>query len=91
MLTLMQTSAQLAKDAVAPLKSGKKSNKHTIDLRRYDVHELKRFRVLMTSSVSSLKNMPQDSAIAGNDPSKMLKNAPGGVKKVPSICGILAF
>ena len=79
-LTLMQTSVQLAKDAVDPTKSGQKSNKNAIDLRGYDVHELKRFHTLMLTAISSLKSMAQNASSALSDPTKMLKHVPDMVR-----------
>ena len=79
-LTLMQTSLQLAKDAADPSKDTQKSSKNTIDLRRYDVRELKRFHTLIPPSIRSLKNMAQNAPSAASDASKMLKHVPDVVR-----------
>ena len=79
-LTLMQTSVQLAKDAVGPSKATQKSIKNTIDLRGYDVHELKRVYTLSLSAIRSLKNMAQNAPSAASDASKMLKLVPDVVR-----------
>ena len=51
-----------------------------MDLRGYDVNELKRFHTLMLAAINSLKNMAQNVSSAFSDASKMLKYVPDVVK-----------
>ena len=81
-ISLMYTGVSLARDAIDPTKPGHKSGKNVMDLRGYDVHELKRFHTLLLSALTYVKNMAQAAPNASTDPSKMLKYVPDVVKSL---------
>ena len=75
-LTMMYTSVNLARGAIDPSKLGRKPSKNALDSSGYDVRELKRFRTLMLTSITYVRNTEQASPAATTDPSKVLKFAP---------------
>ena len=81
-LSLMYTGVSLARDAIDPSKSNMKSTRNAMDLRGYDVHELKRFHTLMLTALNHVKNMAQAAPNASTDPSKMLKHVPDVVRSL---------
>ena len=75
-LSPFSTGVSLALDAIAPSQSKQKSARGAVDLRGYDVRELKRSHTLTMSAITHAKNMAQSAPIASVDTPEMFRYAP---------------